>query len=114
MKFRFEPTQYANTGKAIKQKLSADFIKNSINPGDFYKFELPGAQLRRSAWNDAGLCCFHYDNQAGRFRANLITGAFGCFSCGPKGGDIVAFTMHRYDLNFGEALQKLSSDWGLA
>jgi DNA primase len=106
-------TRYGNTGKAHIQKLNADSIKNSLTPLDFYRHELPGAPLKRQGWNDGGLCCFHADNKPGSFRVNLTTGAFKCFACGMAGGDVIAFVMALYGLQFVEALAKLADDWGL-
>ena len=106
-------TRYSNTGKAHSQKLNADSIKNALTPLDFYRYELPTAPLKKQGWNDGGLCPFHSDNTAGSFRINLTTGAFKCFSCGMAGGDIVAFVMALYGLQFIEALTKLADDWGL-
>ena len=97
----------------MKQKPNADYIKRSLPPFDFYRHELPDAPLKRHNWNDGGLCPFHSDNKAGSFRVNLVTGAFKCFSCGMAGGDIVAFVMALYGLQFIEALAKLADDWGL-
>jgi DNA primase len=96
-----------------KQKLKADYIKNSLTPFDFYSHELPTAPLKRHDWNDGGLCCFHSDNKPGSFRVNLTTGAYKCFSCGIAGSDIIAFTMALYGIQFVEALAKLADDWGL-
>lgn len=96
-----------------KQKLNADFIKQSLSPLDFYRHELPGAKLKNHAYNDGGLCPFHSDNKASSFRVNLTTGAYNCFSCGIAGGDIIAFTMSLYGLKFVEALAKLADEWGL-
>ncbi|MGZ8915520.1 MAG: CHC2 zinc finger domain-containing protein [Methylobacter sp.] len=95
------------------KKLNADDIKRSINPIDFYKFELPNAPLKRYGWNDAGLCVFHPDNRAGSFRVNTVTGAFICYACGVKGSGVIAFTMALHGLNFHDALSHLSSEWGL-
>lgn len=106
-------TRYSNTGEAHTEKLNADFIKQRLSPLDFYRHELPKAPLKRQGWNDGGLCCFHGDNKPGSFRVNLTTGAFKCFSCGMAGGDIVAFVMALYGLQFVEALTKLADDWGL-
>lgn len=91
-----------------------DKIKASIRPADFYPHELPD-MLRptKGGWRDGGLCPFHRDNRAGSFRVNLDNGAFCCFSCGAKGGDIIAFTMQRDDLTFPEALKQLAEDWGV-
>ena len=106
-------TRYSNTGKANIQKLSAYDIKKTLNPRDFYRYELPTAPLNRHSWNDGGLCPFHSDNKSGSFRVNLTTGAFKCFSCGVGGGDIIAFVMSLHHLQFVEALAKLGDDWGL-
>ena len=97
----------------IKQKLNVDYIKNSLNPFDFYRHELPNAPLKKHEWNDGGLCPFHSDKKPGSFRINLVTGAFKCFACGIKGGDIIAFTMAINGLQFTDALKRLSNDWGL-
>jgi len=94
-------------------KLNADYIKQSLNPADFYRHELPTAILKKHGWNDGGLCPFHDDRKAGNFRVNLETGAFTCFACGAKGGDIINFTMRLYALEFIEALRKLADDWGI-
>jgi DNA primase len=97
----------------LNKKLNADYIKRSLTPFDFYRHELPGAPLKRPNWNDGGLCPFHADNNPGSFRVNLSTGAFKCFACGMAGGDIVAFIMALYGLQFIEALAKLADDWGI-
>jgi DNA primase len=106
--------RYGNTKAAIKQNLNADFIKNSLNPRDFYRHELPNAPLKKQGWNDGGLCPFHSDNKPGSFRVNLVTGAYKCFACGAAGSDVIAFAMALYGLQFVEALAKLADDWGLA
>jgi DNA primase len=93
--------------------ISADLIKQEIDPRDFYEHELSGVSLNKPEWNDGGLCPFHADKNTGSFHVNLETGSFNCFSCGEKGGDIIAFTMALYDLSFPEALAKLAQDWGL-
>jgi DNA primase len=104
---------YGNTRAATKQKLSADYIKQNINPTDFYRYELPKAPLKKQGWNDGGLCPFHHDNKPDSFRVNLISGAYKCFACGAAGGDIVAFVMALYAMQFAEALAKLADEWGL-
>jgi DNA primase len=97
-----------------KQKLTVNFIKNSLNPLDFYHHELSSVKLKRQGWNDGGLCPFHSDNKPGSFRVNLTTGAYKCFACGEAGADVIAFTMALYGLKFVEALEQLANDWGLA
>jgi DNA primase len=96
-----------------KQKPNADYIKNSLNPLDFYNHELPNARIKRDGWNDGGLCPFHVDKAIGSFRINITTGAFKCFACGESGSDIIAFTMALHGLHFMDALAHLADDWGL-
>lgn len=89
-------------------------IKANIPPADFYRAELPGMPSPRGGgWRNGGLCPFHDDNHAGSFYVNLSTGAHVCFSCGSKGGDIIAFIRQRDGLSFPAALQKLLNEWGL-
>lgn len=89
-------------------------VKFNIPPAEFYRAELPAMPPPRgSGWRDGGLCPFHDDKHTGSFRVNLETGAFVCFSCGSKGGDIIAFIQQRDGLSFPEALNKLSNEWGL-
>lgn len=92
----------------------AETIKGTIQPVDFYRHELPNAPLKKHGWNSGGLCPFHADTQTGSFRVNTQTGAFKCFSCGTAGGDVIAFEMEKYGLNFTDALKKLAGEWGLS
>lgn len=96
-----------------KQPLNAEYIKSAISPSYFYAHELRNTSSQTQDWSDGGLCPFHAEKNAGSFHVNMTTGAFKCFSCGAKGGDIIAFTMAQYDLGFFDALIKLADDWGL-
>lgn len=96
-----------------KESLDVNYIKRTLSAFDFYNFELADFKPKRHGWNDGGLCPFHADTAKGSFRVNLTTGAFKCFSCGTAGGDVVAFVMSLYGLQFVEALTKLADDWGL-
>lgn len=93
---------------------SPQSIMAQIPPADFYHAELPAMpQPNGNGWRNGGLCPFHADKYAGSFRVNLEIGAFTCFSCGTKGGDIIAFIQKRDTLSFTEAVQKLTDEWGL-
>ena len=96
------------------QKIDVCILKSRISALDFYQQE--GQNLKTSGsntWKEAGTCPFHNDRKAGSFRINSINGAFMCFSCGTKGGDIIAFTQKKYGLSFVDTIRKLSSDWGV-
>ena len=89
-------------------------IKSYLPPSEFYRSELTTMQPpREGGWCDGGLCPFHDDKKAGSFRVNLETGAFKCFACETRGGDIIAFVQHRDGLSFSDTVQKLTDDWGL-
>jgi hypothetical protein len=97
----------------IRRALDPREIRQGIHPAAFYQSELPNIPTPKGwGWADGGLCPFHKDTRRGNFRVNLDTGAFRCFSCGAKGGDVIAFLRLRDGLTFPEALQRLSADWG--
>lgn len=94
--------------------LSTDDIKRAINPIDFYAQDLQEPRLNIiKKWVIAGLCPFHDDRRLGSFYINTETGGFICYSCGNKGGDIIAFIEKKYQIPFKEAVQKLINEWGL-
>ena len=94
--------------------MSALDLKQSISPADFYSHELPDMrQTNRAGWANAGLCVFHNDTRPNSFFVNLHTGAYHCFSCEARGGDILAFLMERDGLTFPEAINQLSEEWSL-
>jgi len=98
----------------LSKRLDADTVKNAILPAEFYQSELAKMKPpRRFGWNDAGLCPFHSDKHAGSFRIHTDTGAFRCFACDAKGGNVIDFIMQRDGLSFREALSKLAQEWGL-
>ena len=61
----------------------------------------------KGAWRDA-MCPFHPDTKPS-LRVRLDSGAFRCMSCGAHGGDVVAFHMRLYDLNFKVAVMALGA-----
>ena len=97
-----------------RYKFDAVSVKEQIDPYDFYLREqlLDRYRSRSGAWAVAGLCPFHADSSAGSFKVNVETGAFTCFSCGAKGGDILSFTQQKYGLQFPQAIEHLVNEWG--
>lgn len=94
--------------------MKAETIKREIEPVDFYQAELPAMPTpKRYGWNNGGLCPFHADARAGSFRVHTESGAFYCFACGARGGDILAFVMLREGLNFRDAMELLADNWGV-
>ena len=106
---------YENYRKtSTRSFIDHNHIKQEISPLDFFTNELQGSNLQKYSWNDGGLCPFHNDGKTGSFHVNVETGGYNCFSCGAKGGNIIAFTMALYDFDFHEALVKLCEEWGVA
>ncbi len=97
------------------RQLDAKAIKGMIDPYAFYLAEqsLISLAQRSGDWATAGLCPFHEDKKAGSFKVNLETGSFKCWSCGAKGGDIIAFLQKRDGLSFRGALLKLIETQGV-
>ena len=99
--------------KSYERHLDAAKIKEWITPYDFYMREqdLHRYGHKSGQWAVAGLCPFHDDRTMGSFKVNHDSGAFICFSCGVKGGDIITYTQKKYELSFREALEKLQNEW---
>lgn len=57
------------------------------------------------------LCPFHDDTKPS-LRIRLDSGSFRCMACGAHGGDVLAFHMQRYEMNFVDAAKALGS-WGI-
>jgi len=102
--------------KTSKWKLDATKVKQCIAPCDFYMREQDLERFihKSGKWGTAGLCPFHDDASEGSFKVNCENGAFICFSCGEKGGDIITYIQKKYDLSFREALEKLRNEWRVA
>jgi DNA primase len=89
-------------------RLIARQVKAAIDPVLFYS--QAGQEVKPksgSKWSLAGLCPFHEDACAGSFYIHTESGAFKCFSCDVKGGDIISFTMKKYGLPFRAALEMI-------
>ena len=70
-------------------------------------FEGQGLRLvgpRSSKWKTTA-CNFHGGSDS--MRINAATGAWCCMNCGEKGGDVVAYEMQAYSLEFVEAAKRL-------
>jgi DNA primase len=105
MRYTFQTSLYINASQ----------VKERINPGDFYSHEGQEVVARgKGSWKLAGLCPFHSDRHAGSFYIHSDNGAFRCFACDAKGGDIISFVQKKYEMSFREAIEKLKSDWRLS
>lgn len=83
------------------------FERNNLpNPLSFY--EEQGMNLIGTGKWQKTLCPFHDDHDPS-LSINSQNGAFYCFSCQTKGGDIISFLMQKDKLNFVEAVKYLGA-----
>lgn len=95
------------------RRLDPAEVKARVNPAAFYRDAFPGWTPRKTeGWTPGPLCPFHDDRRPGSFNINLSSGAFRCFACGARGGDVIAFVMLRDNLAFPEALRALTREGG--
>jgi len=88
-------------------KYAGRFSRQAL-PSPITYYENQGIKLNGSgAWRDA-LCPFHHDTKPS-LRINIERGAYRCMVCGAHGGDVLAFHMHKYGLNFVEACKQLGA-----
>ena len=70
-------------------------------------FEAQGLKLSRGKkWVTTG-CAFHQGSDS--MRINLHSGAWVCMACGVKGGDVLAYHMAAYGLEFIAAAKDLNA-----
>ena len=87
---------------------SIDEIKQQLNIVDVIGREV---KLKRAGTGYKGLCPFH-NEKTPSFSVNEQGQYFNCFGCGRK-GDVLRFVMDYYKLSFGEAVDKLCSEYGI-
>ena len=80
--------------------------RGSLPPALGYYMRELGALRGSGPWRKA-LCCFHDDHHPS-LSVNVETGGFHCFACDAR-GDLVAFQMRRYDMDFRSACKALGT-----
>jgi len=90
-----------------KPKYAGKFSRKDL-PSSFQYYAAQNIKLNGSgAWRDA-ICCFHPDTKPS-LRINIEKGAYRCMVCGARGGDVLAFHMHKHGINFIEACKQLGA-----
>lgn len=94
--------------RASAKEFTMKFDRNLLpNPAEFYAANLARMKPGRNGWGLA-LCCFHPDKNPS-LAVNLEKGAFKCFSCGAKGGDVLDFYRLRHNVDFMTAVKALGA-----
>ncbi|MDD7718723.1 MAG: DNA primase [Eubacteriaceae bacterium] len=68
-------------------------------------------QLKRAGSNYKGCCPFH-NEKTPSFVVSETKQIFTCFGCGAT-GDVIEFVERHYNLNFGEAIEKIAGEYGI-
>lgn len=92
---------------ASARKFSGAFNKGLLPPAQTY-FERHGLKLRGTREWRSALCPFHPDKNPS-LNVNVRTGAFRCFVCDAKGGDVLAFHRLKTGMGFIDAAKDLNA-----
>ena len=84
---------------------SIEHLKNSINIVDVIG---KSVKLKKAGANFKGLCPFH-NEKTPSFVVSESKQYFTCFGCGER-GDVIEFEKKYYNLDFGEAVERLADD----
>ena len=88
-------------------KYAGKFSRRDLPISALY-YPTQGIKLKGTgAWRNA-LCPFHTDTKPS-LRVNIERGGYRCMACGARGGDVLAFHMHRHGLGFVEAAKQLNA-----
>jgi DNA primase len=85
----------------------SSFKRNRLpDPSEYYRQQ--GLKLTGGGEWKSAICPFHNDKNPS-LRLRLDSGGFRCMVCGAHGGDVLAFHMQRYKLNFVTAARALGA-----
>ena len=96
-----------STGILPTRALRGTFNKALLPPAASY-YQREGVKLRGSREWRLALCPFHNDRHPS-LRVNVNSGAFRCFVCDARGGDVLAFHRLRTGMGFVEAAKALNA-----
>ncbi len=83
-------------------------LKSQVNIIDVIGRVVP---LKKAGANFTSVCPFH-NEKTPSFVVSEQKQIFTCFGCGAK-GDVIEFVMKYYNLEFGEAIEKIADEYGI-
>jgi DNA primase len=90
-----------------KPKDAGKFSRRDL-PNSITYYQSQGITLKGTgAWRNA-VCPFHEDTKPS-LRINVERGAYRCMVCGARGGDVLAFHMHKHSMGFVAAAKELGA-----
>lgn len=92
----------------VYSKSSIENLKNTVDIVDVISRRV---ELKRAGANYKACCPFHKEKTPS-FMVSESRQYFTCFGCGEK-GDVFQFMMKYYNLDFGEAVEKLADEYGI-
>lgn len=104
-KAAFKTTNNNTHFKSSNAKAQRCIPRDELPTPFFYYKKIFPSITRGCEWTPVR-CCFHNDSNPS-LSINLKSGGFNCFSCGAKGGDVIAFHQQHLSLGFHEALLQL-------
>nr|MBF0220817.1 DNA primase [Desulfobulbaceae bacterium] len=89
-----------------------EVVQDVKNAADIVEIIGESVSLKKTGINYKGLCPFHSEKTPS-FTVNQVRRSFHCFGCG-EGGDVIAFIMRSFNLNFVEALKQLADRYHIS
>jgi hypothetical protein len=84
------------------------FDRNRLPPvADYYRPVFGDLRFNASGW--AQVCCIFHEDGTASLSIYRERGAFRCFACGARGGDVLAFEMRRSGADFKGAARALGA-----
>jgi len=95
------------TSNSNRKKYKSTFNRNLLpRAGEYYRSQ--GLKLTGGGEWKSAICPFHEDKNPS-LRVRLDSGGFRCMACDVHGGDVLAFHMQLYKLNFISAARALGA-----
>ena len=106
-KAAFKLTNNAYNSKSSNIKAQGGIPRDELpTPLFYYKKIFPNI-VSGSEW--VKVCCVFHNDRNPSLSINLKSGGYNCFSCGEKGGDIIAFHQKHFSLGFLESLTQVKA-----
>jgi hypothetical protein len=99
---------HANENAQRRGERKRGFDRNRLPPvADYYRPVFGDLRFNASGWAQVP-CVFHEDRHAS-LSIHRERGAFRCFACDARGGDVLAFEMRRFGADFKSAARALGA-----
>lgn len=101
-KAAFKTTNNSGNFISSNAKAQCGIARDELPTPFLYYMKIFPKIMRGSEW--VKVCCVFHNDRNPSLSINLKSGGYNCFSCGAKGGDIIAFHQKHFNLGFLESL----------